>query len=127
MIEAQYRTASGRLTFKVAGESSKQLFEKLADLSEIFEAETACGCCNSPNIRFAHRVVAQGAKKFDYYELHCTAIGCRARFAFGQLSDGSGGLFPKRKKDKEWLPNRGWSKYQSGEHQEDGGDWNQDR
>ena len=126
MIEAQYKTGNGRLMFRVTGESSKQVFEHLADLSEVFEAETACGCCNSQRIRFAHRVVAKGPKKFDYYELHCLEQQCRARFAFGQLSDGSGGLFPKRRdKSGEWMKNRGWSRYNAAAPQDDD-DYNQE-
>lgn len=112
MLEAQYKTANGRITVKITGSNVKELFGAIADFSEIFEAETACGVCRGAGIRFAHRVVTiKGGKRADYYELHCTNIRCRARFSFGQLSDGSGGLFPHRKKDGSYLPNGGWSKY----------------
>jgi hypothetical protein len=112
-MKATYKTANGRLMFEVTGETAKEVFARVADLQEIFEADSRCGCCNGADLRLKHRVVAKGTKKFDYYELECGNSKCRARFAFGQLTEG-GGLFPKRKdKEGNWLPNRGWGKYRA--------------
>ena len=106
-MEAQLKTADGRLVFKVTGETPKALFKEIAGLQEVFEAESSCGCCNGTAIRFQARQV----EDFDFYELVCRNNECRARFQFGQAKKG-GGLFPKRKDDDgNWLPNRGWEKY----------------
>jgi hypothetical protein len=47
----------------------------------------------------------------DYYELVCR--DCNAQFGFGQKKNGFD-LFPKRKNDQGYLPNRGWSKWSGG-------------
>lgn len=105
-LEATYRTGDGRLNFKVTGANEKEVFAQLGHLQEVFEAERSCGCCNAP-----HRFVVRVVGKFTYYELHCTNSQCRARFAFGQSKDTTS-LFPKRKDEHgEWIPNRGWTKY----------------
>ena len=106
-MEANYRTADGRITFKVSGENAKILFKEIAGLQEVFEAESACGCCGGTAIRFQARQV----EDYDFYELVCRNGDCRARFQFGQAKKG-GGLFPKRKDDDgNWLPNRGGERY----------------
>jgi len=90
---------------ELSGESVKDLFESLSSFQEVFEADTACGVCNSPAIRFLARTV----EDFKFYELSCTA--CTARMSFGQAKKG-GGLFPKRRdEDGRPLDNRGWSKF----------------
>lgn len=106
-MEAAYRTADGRITFKVQGEHPKDLLAAIAALQEVFEAEKSCGVCNSTNIRFLYRL----SSGYKFYEMVCGEQGCRARFSFGQAKEG-GGLFPKRRDDDgNWLPNRGWEKY----------------
>ena len=107
-MKAIYRTASGRLSFEIVGETQKSVFKDLAAIQDCFEAETMCGVCGSPNIRMAVRIV----EKYEYYELHCRNGECLARFMFGQTREG-GALFPKRKsEDGAWLANRGWSRYE---------------
>ena len=73
-MEAQYRSRNGRLVIKTAGNSQKELFQSLAVVQEVFEAETECGCCHSDALHFQVRTV----EKFQYYELVCRA--CSARF-----------------------------------------------
>lgn len=105
-MKAHYRTASGHLTFEVEGGSPKDLFENIANLQSVFEAEERCGLCDSPAIRFRVREAA-GNK---YYELFC--VDCRARFSFGQHRQG-GGLFPKRRDEAgNLLPSRGWARWE---------------
>ena len=106
-MKAHYRTASGRITFEIEGETPKDLFKKVAGLQEVFEAETTCGCCEGKDIRFQVRTVEDN----DYFELVCQDINCRARFQFGQNKKG-GGLFPKRRDESGWLANGGWSKWE---------------
>ena len=110
-MEAQLKLASGKLIFKVNGETPKDLFKSIAALQEVFEAESACGCCQSDDIRFQARQVDD----YDFYEMVCRS--CFARFQFGQAKKG-GGLFPKRKdEDGNYLPNNGWARYQKQEMQ----------
>lgn len=105
-MKAHYNTADGRIGFEITGDTVKALFKEIAAIQEVFDAESSCGCCGKTNLRFLARKV----DKFDFYELACQ--DCHARFAFGQNLEG-GALFPKRKdKDGEWLPNRGWAKFQ---------------
>lgn len=104
-MEAQYKTKDGRLFIKIDAETPKELFKRIASVQEVFEAEAACGCCQSKEIRFQVRTV----DKNDYYELKCS---CGARFQFGQNKEG-GSLFPKRRDEAvAALPNNGWAKYQ---------------
>lgn len=105
-MKAHYRALNGKVTFECEGDSPKSLFKKLALVQEIFDADSQCGCCNSTNIRFRSRKVDD----FEFYELGCA--DCFARLQFGQHKTG-GGLFPKRKdEDGNYMPFRGWSKYE---------------
>lgn len=112
-MKAHYKTADGRIVFEVNGETPKAVFEQIAGVQELFEAEPVCGACRSSEgkgIRYQVRHAEKDGRQFKYYELRC--LQCFARFQFGQASEG-GGLFPKRKdKDGKPLPNRGWEKYE---------------
>jgi len=104
-MKAHYRTKSGQLTFEVQADNTKEIFKQVADLQQIFEAEDACGLCDSKNLRFQVRTIEDN----HYHQLTC--LDCRARFQFGQHKQG-GGLYPKRKDpDGKWLPNGGWEIY----------------
>lgn len=94
------------LGFELEGEDLKQLFEKVAEIQELF-SDDVCGACGSENTILRVRTVDDN----KYYEMVCCEQGCRATKAFGQMKKG-GKLFPKRK-DKEggWLPNNGWVKF----------------
>ncbi len=95
-----------QLLFELEASSGKDLFQQVAEIQEIFEAETKCGACESEDIRYGYREV----DTYKYYELHCR--NCDAQFKFGQKKQG-GQLFPKRRsEDGGALPNGGWSKYQ---------------
>ena len=117
-MKAKYLTKNKQLTFEVEADTQAEMFEALAEIQEVFDAEHTCGICNSSNLRYIKRTV-QGN---DYYELRCEGVNqvnnhvCGARFDFGQIKHGvKGALFPKRK-DKigpegKYLPDRGWYKY----------------
>lgn len=106
-MKCHLTAAGGQLTFELSGETTKDLFEQISNVQEIFEAEKSCGCCNGEDLRFLARQV----EDFKFYEIACQNPQCRARFAFGQAKKG-GNLFPKRKdEDGEWLANRGWAKF----------------
>lgn len=90
---------------EIEEDGQKEIFKKLSSIQEIF-GEAECGMCKNTNLRFAVRSVEGN----DYYELKCPK--CGANLAFGQHKKG-GTLFPKRKDEKgEYLPNRGWYKWQ---------------
>ena len=104
-MKAHYKTKNGRITFEVEGELIKDIFEKIAQLQDIFESEQECGLCGSDSTR----LVARENDGHKYHELRC--LDCGGQFSFGQLRNG-GDLFPRRKdKDGNWLPDHGWSKY----------------
>lgn len=94
-MKAHYRSANGRLVFEIEGDSPKALFEQVALLEDVFEADDKCGQCGSQNIRFRVRnVKTQAGKDVRYFELRC--IDCWAQFDYGQ-SQGTVNLFPKRR------------------------------
>lgn len=111
-MEAQFRTRNGSLFIKFEAPNMKDLFEQLARNQEVFDADTACGCCHKTNLRFRVREVtasAKGGKLFKYFELVC--LDCHARLQYGQSND-QVSLFPKRRDEEgNYLPNNGWARY----------------
>lgn len=90
-MELTLRLGGGTRIAKISGETVKDLFQRGAQVSTVFN-ETHCGLCGSQNIRLNHRVAQQ---KYHYYEYLCD--DCGAHLHMGQLQDGSNGLFPVRK------------------------------
>jgi hypothetical protein len=109
-VKCHYKTANNRITFEIEGGNQKAVFQGIADVQDVFETEDKCGLCNSTALRFRVRSVTKDGKQYKYFELVCS--NCWARFDFGQNQVGET-LFPKRQdKDGNYLPNRGWYKYQ---------------
>ena len=107
-MKATYRSADGRMTFEMEASSAKALFAKVALLQEIFESDTHCGCCQSSNLRFSHRITGDD---FHYYELRCGS--CGAQMDFGQTKKGEQ-LFAKRKDENgNALGENGWYVWRS--------------
>jgi translation initiation factor 2 beta subunit (eIF-2beta)/eIF-5 len=104
-MKVNYRSKNGRLTIELNGDDQKAIFEEIARFQEVFE-EDKCGKCGSENIKFIVRNVDDNI----YYELRC--MDCGAKLAFGIHKKG-GGLFPKRKDGDNWLPDKGWIKWNS--------------
>lgn len=118
--KVHYRSRNGRLVFEITGGSPKDIFEGIADVQDVFEADEKCGCCNSDNIRFNVREVTKGPKTFKYFELRC--LECWAQLQFGQNQDMKG-LFPKRRDENgNSMKNRGWFKYNA-QQQDDAEQW----
>lgn len=116
-MELNYRTANGRMTFRLTAETPKEIFQQIAGVQDTFEAETSCGVCFCEDIRFQRRL-AGDKDQYDYFELVCKNPECRAKFSFGQSTDKKT-LFPKRKDaEGNWMPNRGWEKYVKEAHVE---------
>lgn len=103
-MKAHFKNRTGRLVVEVEGANVKELFERIAEVQEILDADSNCGACGSEHIKFRVR----HAESFVYYELHCEQ--CNAALAFGQRKNGIE-LFPKRKDDDQELENRGWRRY----------------
>ena len=112
-MKAHYKP-NNRLVFEIEAETQKEIFAGIADLQEIFEADNACGCCNSTNIRFNVRNVKnKKGLEVQYYEYRCQ--DCNAQLSFGQNLVG-GTLYPKRAPGSE--ETRGWFIYRGGGEQE---------
>tara|TARA_R100000808_G_scaffold63_1_gene511 strand:- start:8332 stop:8682 length:351 start_codon:yes stop_codon:yes gene_type:complete len=106
VMKINYTSRSGRVSVELEAETQKDAFEQLSDFQEIFD-EIACGKCASENLRFVVRNVDDN----QFYEIRCS--DCGARLEFGSMKKG-GKLFPRRKdKDGNWLPDRGWVKWDS--------------
>ena len=79
----------------------KSIFAELAGAAEVF-GNSVCGKCGSENVV---PVVRDDKDGNTYYEMRCKDCGCA--LSFGQRR-ADGRLFPRRKKDENWLPNGGW-------------------
>ena len=115
-MKVTHTSTYGRQTFEMEAHGIKDAFMKLSMLQDAFEADNLCGCCQSVNIRFEHRVTGEN---FNYYALRCN--DCHAELSFGQAKKG-GGLFVKR--DKGTPETHGWYHYTGAEGQRD--DFNQE-
>ena len=94
----------GNLNVEFESDTIKDIFTQLAVFQEVF-GELACGKCGSEKLRF----IVRENDGNEYYELRC--LDCGARLSFGVHKKG-GGLFPKRKDaDNNWLPDKGWQKW----------------
>ena len=103
---------NGRIVAEIEGETQVDIVEQLSAFQEIFD-ETSCGKCDSESLRFITRSVDDNL----YYELKCS--DCGAKLAFGKTKVG-GRLFPRRKdKEGNWLPDRGWVKWNPETKQEE--------
>ena len=102
-MKVNYKTKTGRIRVELEGDSQRDIIQQISKIQEVFEEEQ-CGKCGSDNIRFVVRNVDDNL----YYELRCG--DCGARLSFGSHKKG-GGLFPKRKDGENWLPDRGWVKW----------------
>jgi len=102
----------GNVTFEQECENRKKAFEFIGAIGEAFPSEP-CGCCKSKNTAPSHK------KRGDYvfYEMVCR--DCTAALKIVCLDNGH--MFPSRQnKEKQVLPNNGWSIYQkSGSSQHD--------
>ncbi len=88
-MEATIKAFSGRVLVKVTGETVRELFKAVSDVEQSFNAQKACGKCQSTEIFPNVRTTRNGD---NYFELRCRA--CNAQFVFGQHKTG-GTLYPK--------------------------------
>jgi ribosomal protein L40E len=103
-MKIDYKLKNLNIQFET--DTVKDIVAQLYLLQEVF-GETQCGKCGSENLRF----VVREKDGNEYYELRC--IDCGARLSFGVHKKG-GSLFPKRKDaDGNWLPDKGWQKWNS--------------
>jgi len=101
-MKVTYTVNKVNVTFEA--DTVRDVWHQLATFQEVF-GEEACGKCESDNLRF----VVRENEGNHYYELRCA--DCGAKLSFGANKKG-GGLFPRRKGvDGEWLPDKGWQKW----------------
>jgi hypothetical protein len=111
MAKATVRLTPTGTWIEIEAESVVDAFKLAADYSESF-SEKECGACKSKNLRYEHR---QDKEQHDYYSIRC--MDCACILDFGQKKVGKT-LFAKRKdKDNNWLPNKGWKKWERQQQQ----------
>lgn len=94
------------LVFEIDGDCQKVVWDKIAEIQEVF-SEKKCGVCGNPEIKYAVREVDNN----KFYELQCQNPKCRARKSYGQHKNQKT-LFPHRKDDNgEYLKQNGWAVY----------------
>lgn len=105
-------------TIEIDCDSIKDVFRTIGSVTEILNEEK-CGLCGNTSIVLKTRSVEKDRKVYEYFEMSCTNLKCRARLAYGQRQEG-GGIFPIRKLDGNgkgdrengtYGPHNGWSKY----------------
>lgn len=107
MPNIKYTTPNGRLTFEFTVQGTKQTFENLAEIQQVFEHEK-CGKCGSTLIRCNVRKPKnkQGVP-VKYFELICQA--CDARLDVHQNAPPAETLYVTREDaDGNDLPDGGW-------------------
>jgi hypothetical protein len=102
-MKVVYSSPNRRLSVEADCTTTKQVFELLASLQEVFE-ETSCKLCKSERIHFDVRVFDSAT----YYKLTCA--DCGGQLDLGQSKDNKS-LFIKRSKDGKPLANGGWYHY----------------
>lgn len=107
----RYTTPNGRLTFEFPIQGTKQAFEHLAEIQQVFEHEK-CGKCGSSLIRCnVRKPKNQQGKPVKYFELVCQA--CDARLDVHQNAPPAETLYVTREdKDGKELPDGGWYKWE---------------
>jgi hypothetical protein len=123
-VKANYKIKNGQLLFEVVGNQAKDIWEQVAQIQSLFEAETECRLCGCTELRYDHRVTKNGG--YHFYELVCR--NCSAFFRFGQLRQNNE-IYPRRKINNVPIPNNGWlpaSERFGGSQEEGEGDYNQE-
>lgn len=117
-MKAHVKTRHG--TFEAEGNTTKELFKKVAAIQEVF-SEEKCNLCESTSIR----MVAREVDGVEFFEYRCD---CGAVLSMGQSKTKQGELFPNRKllpngkpdfKKGNFGKHRGWTKYR-GDNKDDG-------
>lgn len=104
-MQVSFKTPDNAIEFQFDAQSSREAFEKMANISELFPLEN-CGKCSSSNVK----PVVRKTQGYEFFEIRC--VDCGHSLSYGQTREDKT-LFPKRKdKAGEWLQNRGWQKYQ---------------
>ena len=95
------------VTLELEASNVKDMFEKLAQVEEIFQ-QNKCQKCNGQHITMQVREVDEN----KFYEMRC--LDCHAVLAFGAHKKGNT-LFPKRFTEDEgeraYLDNKGWTRW----------------
>jgi hypothetical protein len=104
-MTAKLSLLNRQLVVESTGTDVKSIFRELAQMAEVFGADSVCGACNSPDIRLAYRAPTG----YEYFTLRCNS--CDAELNFSQRKDGTG-LFPRRKDEEgRMLADKGWKRF----------------
>lgn len=111
-MRVQFRL-NDQFTFELEGATTKDIFEKVAEVSDVFDNPPP----GNSKPRYQVRKVTKDKKEYTYYEAYDPKT--RGKLAYGVYQDGSG-LFPKKyDKDKgEWIENNGYAVYKGGDKEE---------
>lgn len=107
MIRVQFHVGDS-MSVTVQGHDPKSTFEELSVAMETFGQGCMCEACGSKQTVPVTRVVSQ----YTLHEWRCTE--CWSTLKLSSTASSPNNLFPARKKDGEWLPNKGWVKWEKG-------------
>jgi hypothetical protein len=94
-------TTIGNYTVEVEGASSEELFDNMAEMSELLSCGSHCGKSGATDTIMRKRTSGD----YVFYEWYCVSSG--AALALGRTK--AGGFFPKKKsKEGDYLPDNGW-------------------
>lgn len=98
-------TTIGNYSVEVDGQTTEELFDKMAEMSDLLSSGEQCGSSGSTNVIMRKRISGD----YTFYEWYCTDSGCS--LSLGRTK--AGGFYPRRKdKSGAWMPNRGWTKWE---------------
>ena len=84
-----------KVSITAGGETPMDIFKSISRLQEVFD-NPRCGKCKNTNLQFVVRTAKDGADVYEYPELRCGNLKCKAKLTFGQKKGGD--LFPIRYK-----------------------------
>lgn len=104
MLKVQ-RKLNANTIIEADGQTTAEVFEKLASLEEVFRV-TQCGKCGCDRVTFT---VRRDKEDHVYYQAQCLDANCGAEFRFGVRKKPAGTLFPQLKdRDGNWKNFGGW-------------------
>tara|TARA_Y100000385_G_C12628064_1_gene439996 strand:- start:12 stop:389 length:378 start_codon:yes stop_codon:yes gene_type:complete len=111
-------TTIGNYTVEVEGATTEELFDNMAEMSELLSCGAHCGKSGATDTVMRKRTSGD----YVFYEWFCVSSG--AALALGRTK--AGGFFPKRKnKEGDYLPDNGWQTWgdRKKEMQSANGEW----
>lgn len=106
-------TLNESLSFEFDATNTKEAFEQIADVTDVFDNAPK----NGGKVKYRIRKVTKDKKEYTYYE--AIEGKTNGRLAYGVYQDNSG-LFPKKRNNEtgEWYENNGYVVYHKEESTE---------